>query len=277
MPPGGDHAKERKILDEDIGEGDRLGRVQSLVRAFGLLDTLAKSGDGLTLTEIASVVKLPRSTAHRLLTTMDALRYVEFDNRTNRWMIGVQAITLGSAFVHIRDIGRLGRPIMRSLMIDSNEVVNIGVSDQTSVRYVGQVRPLGVQRDAADNGTTLPMHTTASGKVLLAHWADDQLSSFLRKQTLVRRTRSSIVEERELVRQLAEIRTRGYAVDDQENSMGRRCVAVPVFNCHRQVRASLSITGGIARMPDSRLAALGHSLAGAAARMTSTIGSVFAA
>ena len=264
-------------MDEDIGEGDRLGRVQSLVRAFGLLDTLAKSDDGLTLTEIASVVKLPRSTAHRLLTTMDALRYVEFDNRTNRWMIGVQAITLGSAFVHVRDIGRLGRPIMRSLMIDSNEVVNIGVSDQTSVRYVGQVRPLGVQRDAADKGTTLPMHTTASGKVLLAHWADDQLSSFLRKQTLVRRTSSSIVEEHELVRELAEIRARGYAVDDQENSMGRRCVAVPVFNCHRQVRASLSITGGIARMPDSRLAALGHSLAGAAARMTSTIGSVFAA
>src|ERR1700691_3299017 len=91
-----------------------LGHVQSPVRAFHLLDLLTDHDGGLSLTEIAKLVDLPRSTAHRLLTTMLALRYVEFDNKTHRWMIGIQAFRIGKAFSQVRDLARLGRPIMRS-------------------------------------------------------------------------------------------------------------------------------------------------------------------
>jgi IclR family acetate operon transcriptional repressor len=259
------------------GEDDRLGRVQSLVRAFGLLDALAKHDDGLTLTEVAKLAILPRSTAHRLLTTMDALRYVEFDSSTNRWMIGVQAFALGSAFVQVRDLGRLGRPIMRSLMIEANEVVNIAVSDTEGVRYVGQVRPVDQRAGTCQPGIHLPMHTTASGKVLLAHWNSPELDSFLDGRPLARRTYSSIVEKNALVSQLGQIRTQGFAIDDEENSTGMRCVAAPVFDRNNRVRASLSISGSIARLPDQRLNTLGRSLAAAARRMSEDIGAVLAA
>ncbi len=258
-------------------EGDRLGRVQSLVRAFGLLDTLAKHDDGLTLTQVAALAKLPRSTAHRLLTTMAALRYVEFDPANNCWMIGVQAFALGSAFVQVRDLGRLGRPIMRSMMVEANEIVNIAVSDTEGVRYVGQVRPIDQRASTCQPGTHLPMHTTASGKVLLAHWKPTELDSFLQGRPLARRTYASIVEKSALVLQLDQIRSRGFAIDDQENSTGMRCVAAPVFDRNNRVRASLSISGSITRLPDQRLNTLGHSLAAAARRMSEDIGAVLAA
>jgi hypothetical protein len=77
-------------------EDGLLGRVQSLVRAFGILDELAKS-DHMTLSDLSRAVGLPRSTTHRLLTTMEALRYVAFDRRKNGWSVGVQAFTVGTA------------------------------------------------------------------------------------------------------------------------------------------------------------------------------------
>ena len=258
-------------------DDDRMGRVQSLVRAFGLLDALVLHDEGLTLTEIARRVGLPRSTTHRLLTTMDALRYVEFDPETSRWMIGMQAFALGSAFVQVRDLGRLGRPIMRSLMLEANEVVNIAVPDQAGVRYVGQVRPVADHAAPRAAGDRLPMHTTASGKVLLAHWDLPRLDEFLRSASLARKTGGSIVEKHALVRQLEQIRGRGFAIDDQENAMGTRCVAAPVFDHNGRVKASLSISGSVSRLRDGRLDALGRALAGAAKRMTDDVGGVLAA
>lgn len=265
---------EGSTLDAD---DDRMGRVQSLVRAFGLLDALVLQDDGLTLTDIARRVGLPRSTTHRLLTTMDALRYVEFDSATNRWMIGMQAFALGSSFVQTRDLGRLGKPIMRSLMLDANEAVNIAVPDQAGVRYVGHVRPVADHAARRASGDHLPMHTTASGKVLLAHWDAPQLDRFLCSNPLPRKTGGSIVEKDALVRQLEQIRVRGFAVDDQENALGTRCVAAPVFDHNRRVKASLSISGSVTRLCNARLESLGRSLTAAAKRMTDDLGGVLAA
>lgn len=83
---------------------DGLGCVQSLVRAFGVLDELSKTS-GLTLTEVANRVRLPRSTTHRLLTTMQALKYVRFDRDTSHWLIGVQAFNVGAAFAEGERLG----------------------------------------------------------------------------------------------------------------------------------------------------------------------------
>jgi len=259
------------------GQGDRLGRVQSLVRAFGLLDKLAAHDCGLTLTEVARMVKLPRSTAHRLLTTMAELRYVEFDNPTSKWMIGVQAFALGSAFVQSRDIGRLGKPIMRSLMLETNEVVSIGVSEETGVRHIARAWPHGEANGADRRGARMPMHTTASGKVLLANWSPDERDHFLRSHPLPHRSHGHVIERNTLVLQLEEIRARGFAIDDQDHAPGMRCVAAPVFDHNRRVKASLSVSGSIERLTDSRLLSLGRTLAAAAGRMTDDIGAVLAA
>ena len=267
-----DDSDENERLDNG-----RLGRVQSLVRAFGMLDLLAANDEGLTLTEIANLVKLPRSTAHRLLTTMSSLQYVEFDPISNHWLVGVRAFTVGNAFAQTRDLVRLGRPIMRVLLIEARETVNMSVIDSGGVRIMAQLEPMRMGRTLARPGRHLPIHTTASGKAMLAYWNSGELNDFLDSAALAAHTSFSITKPSALVKQLTEIRERGFAVDDQEHTKGVRCVAAPIFDSNEAPRAALSISGPIERLTDKRLTKLGATLVLAARQMTVDIGGHLAA
>jgi IclR family acetate operon transcriptional repressor len=258
----------------DAGErredGELLGRVQSLVRAFGVLDELANN-DGASLSEIARKVALPRSTVHRLLTTMEALQYVEFDRRSHLWSIGVQAFTVGAAFVQTRDLGQLGRSIMRSLMTEVHHSVNIAVREGAGMCYVGQVAATGIRKTLVKPGSCLPMHTTASGKVLMAHWEQTQLERFLDRRKLTRPTAKSIVDHDRVREELALVRQRGYAIDDEEQSDGLRCVAAIVLDRYGLPKASLSISDTAARLDDQRIDEIGPSLMLAARQLSREI------
>ncbi len=262
--------------DHDDATDDRLGRVQSLVRAFGVLDELSKA-DGLTLSEIARLAKLPRSTTHRLLTTMEALNFVAFDRDTNNWAIGMKAFTVGAAFAHARDLGKLGRPIMRGLMQELHHSVNIAVPEKQGMCYVGQVETSGVRQTAARPGACLPMHTTASGKVMMAHWSPPELDRFLARTELIARTERSITDLDQIRGELSNVRQRGFAIDDEEHAPGLRCVAAVVLDRYGAPRASLSISDVISRLKRESLDGIGQSLVLAARQMTSEIGTQLAA
>jgi len=256
-------------IREELEEG-ALGRVQSLVRAFGLLDELAKS-DSMTLSDLARTVSLPRSTAHRLLTTMEALRYVAFDRTTNRWSVGVQAFTVGAVFAQTRDLGKLGRSIMRSLMAEVNHCVNIAVPEGRGICYVGQVAQNGFRPTAARPGAVLPLHTTASGKALMAHWTRQEFDDYVAHASLKGRTSRSIVDADRLRRELATIRDRGYAMDDEEYDAGLRCVAAMVHDRHGLPKGALSVSDRSSRLARTRLDELGPTLVMAAQQMSSEI------
>ena len=243
-----------------------LGRVQSLVRAFGILDELAKRTS--TLQELARALDLPRSTTHRLLTTMEALRYVAFDRRTRCWTIGVQAFTVGAVFAQTRDLGHLGRSIMRSLASELRHCVNIAVPEGPGICYVDQVAAEGCPQTAARPGVILPLHTTASGKVVMAHWSTFELDRYLDRTALAARTERSIVDESLLRPELALIRERGFAIDDEEHEQGLRCVATVVLDHAGAPRGALSISDRSSRLARSRLGELGPSLIVAARQLT---------
>jgi IclR family transcriptional regulator, acetate operon repressor len=251
-----------------------LGRVQSLVRAFGLLDELAKN-DSMTLSELARTASLPRSTAHRLLTTMEALRYVAFDRATNRWSIGVQAFTVGAVFAQTRDLGKLGRSIMRSLVSQVQHSVNIAVPEGRGVCYVGQVAGAGAHRTAARPGALLPLHTTASGKVIMAHWTRQEFDRYVARIPLQGGTAHSIVDADRLRGELTAIQERGYAVDDEEHERGLRCVAAMVHDRHGMPQGALSISDCASRLGRARLDDLGPTLVLAAQQMSSEISAQF--
>ncbi len=247
------------------------------MRAFGILDALAGVDEGMTLTQIAKLVELPRSTAHRLLSTMQALRYVRFDKATNRWAIGVQAFTVGAAFAQTRDLAKLGRSIMRSLMIDAKETVNMSVMQGDGVCYVAQLRATDRAAAPARLGGKLPVHTSASGKAMLAFLPELEIDDFLASGRLVARTRQSITDAARLKSELASIRSKGFALDNEENTPEMRCIAAVVFDEAQRPHASLSISGSIGRLSDDRLDDLGRTLHAAARRMTAEIGGRVAA
>ena len=267
----GPYREDADVTDsrEELEEG-ALGRVQSLVRAFGLLDELAKS-DSMTLSDLARAVSLPRSTTHRLLTTMEALRYVAFDRATNRWSVGVQAFTVGAVFAQTRDLGKLGRSIMHSLMAEVNHCVNIAVPEGRGICYVGQVAQNGFRPTAARPGAVLPLHTTASGKVLMAHWTRQEFDDYVSRSALKGRTARSIVDADRLRGELATIRERGYAMDDEEYDAGLRCVAAILHDRHGMAKGALSVSDRSLRLTRSRLDELGPTLISAARQMSREI------
>lgn len=251
-------------------EDELLGRVQSLVRAFGLLDQLA-SCDGLGLSEISRAVGLPRSTAHRLLTTMEALRYVKFDRQTNLWSVGVQAFRVGAAFAQTRDLGEIGRGMIRSLMREVHHCVNVAVPEANGVCYVGQAVREGFRQTAARPGAVLPLHTTASGKIIMAHWSPVELDDFLERRSLQQRTAQTVVDSDRLRAELTVVRERGYAIDDEEHEPGLRCVAALVRGYGGSPYAALSISDRIASLQRGRLEELGPMLVTAAERLATTV------
>ena len=176
-----------------------------------------------------------------------------------------------------RDVARLGRPIMRCLMNDTGETVNIGNTTSEGLTYIAQVRPQSDSGTAAPTGAVMPLNTTASGKALLAFRTPAQIDRYLSETALDRGTGLAPATPGALTAELERVRGQGFAIDDQEHRAGIRCIAAPVFDRSGTARLSLSISGHAARLTDQRIARLSHILTGAAARMSSEIGGLLAA
>jgi len=248
------------------------GQVQVLSRAIAILNHVAVADHGLTLTEIAHWAGLPGSTTHRLLTSLEAERYVRFDGETRLWSVGVGAFIAGSGFLRTRDVVRMARPHMRTLMEQSGETVNLAIEDQGTAVYLAQVECREMMRSFARLGARVPLHCSGVGKALLAAMDGAGLKRVLERQGLSAATAHTLTSLPDLRADLDRIRARGFAIDDQEHAIGLRCVAAVVFNEHGDAACAVSLSGPMARITDARMDALGAFVREAAARITGDIG-----
>ncbi len=273
LPP--DSTEETRRSEVRIPSKESLrasGQVQSLSRALKLLNALSYYVQGLSLSEVAQEVGLPNSTAHRLLTTLQNERYVRFDNERSVWMIGVQAFRVGSTFVRSRDLVSIARPYMRRLMDQSGETVNLGILDRDEVVYLAQVETQKMMRAIAGPGGRAAIHCSGIGKALLAFMNVEDRDRLLGSLQMHRETAKTLTSGRALKDQLPTISGSGYAVDDEENAIGLRCVAGVIFNEHSEPLAGLSISGPTARLTDALLPSLGALVAGIANEITAELG-----
>jgi IclR family acetate operon transcriptional repressor len=248
------------------------GQVQSLSRALKLLNALSHHPQGLSLSEVAHHVGLPNSTAHRLLTTLQNERFVRFEADRSAWLIGVQAFRVGSAFVRSRDLVAIARPYMRRLMEQSGETVNLAIADRSEVVYLAQVETQKMMRAIAGPGGRAAMHCSGVGKALLAFSDAECAEKMLAQMQFHRETPGTLVTQADLRADLEKTARRGYAVDDEENAVGLRCVAAVIFDEHGGPLAALSVSGPTARLTDQRIPALGQAAAGIAAEITAELG-----
>ncbi len=248
------------------------GQVQSLSRALKLLNALSYYVQGISLSEVAQEVGMPNSTAHRLLTTLQNERYVRFDNERSVWMIGVQAFRVGATFVRSRDLVAISRPYMRRLMVQSGETVNLGMADRGEIIYLAQVETQKMMRAIAGTGGRAAMHCSGIGKALLAYMNEEDRGRTLDSLQFHRETANTITSVELFNRQIPDITRNQYAVDDEENAIGLRCVAGVIFNEFGEPMAGLSVSGPTARLTDARLPALGAMVSEVAAAITSEVG-----
>ncbi|GAB4228239.1 MAG: IclR family transcriptional regulator [Methyloligellaceae bacterium] len=247
------------------------GSVQSLDRALALLEHIAAE-DGLTLTDLAQRAGVAPSTAHRILTTLQAHDYVEHEDERGLWLIGVRAFEVGASFLRNRKLVGIGRSIMRELMENSGESVNLAIEDNGDVVFISQVESHHAIRAFHRPGSRGALHASSAGKAFLATCSNSTVRKMLHKTGMERFTDKTLVEPERLFEELETIRERGWAVDDEERTPGMRCIASPIYNEYGEAIACVSVSGPTVRMSDERLGELGPMVRRAAEKITRSIG-----
>ncbi len=229
--------------------------VQSVERALDILEFLSQSGGEVGVSEIGTNTDLTAGTAHRLLATLAARGYVHRNARTRRYGLGLKSLTM--AIAAKERIGTLARPFLEDLARASQETANLAVLEGNSTVYVEQAAPPNrMLRTFTEPGNRVPLHSTGTGKVLLAHQSPRLVDFIIDRAGLPRQSIGTITEPSQLRGELREIRRQGYAVDYEEQEEGVRCLAVPVFGPDRDVFAALSVSGPASRLRKDRLEGL---------------------
>lgn len=249
MQSGRDHMRNK---DSSINDIDESKTVQSVERALSIIEALADKGQPTGLGEIAEMVDLSPSTAHRLLNTLMVRGFVDQDS-DSRYRLGIKLFRIGNAASYALDIKEIAAPFMRQLLEQYNETVNMAILDNNQVVYIDQLESnnIVVVKMFAKTGSRGPAHCTGSGKVLLAGLKGEEVDRFLKTVELTRFTPDTIIDPEMMARELERVRRDGYALDMGERDEGVRCVAAPVKNHEGRVVAALSISGPSMRMTAS--------------------------
>ena len=224
--------------------------VQSVDRALSILETLARSGE-LGVTELAVGLDVHKSTAFRLVATLESHGLVEQTEDRGKYRLGVGLLRLAGATTARLDVVQEARPICRKLAADSGETVNIAVLSDRSVLYVDQVAGQSALQAHNWVGQHIPLHATSNGKVLLSGLSSDEVDNRLPR--LPSYTADTVTTRARLRRDLATVREQGYAVAVDELEVGLTAIAAPIRNAHGDVIASLSVSGPTFRLGDLRV------------------------
>ncbi|MEX5727391.1 IclR family acetate operon transcriptional repressor [Rhodovulum iodosum] len=245
--------------------------VRSLDRAMGILASLSET-NGLTLSELAERTGQSAPTVYRVLTTLQTRGIVESEEGAQRWHVGAGAFRIGSGFLRRTNVAERARGPMQALMRATGETANLGIENRDEVLFLTQVETHEAIRAFFPPGTKSPMHVSGIGKALLAFYPEARVTAIVAERGLHGFTALSITSEIGLKRDLARIRERGYAIDDQERAEGMRCVAAPIFNAYGEPVAGLSVSGPAFRMPVSEAGRIGAEVRRAADTVTAAIG-----
>jgi len=244
--------------------------VQSVTRSLDLLEALAAAGE-LGLVDLAKRTGLQPSTAHRLLATL-AERGYTLQGESGRYLLGYKILELAS-FVNARTthLRALARPYLASVQRITRETTTLSVLEPPNVVFLDQVEGTHSVRMFTQVGLGVPAHTSASGKVILAFQPAEVLAEFY-AGGLEKITARTIATRKELDAELARIRRRGYATDNEEHEEGVSCVAAPIFGFEGEVRAAISVSAPTQRVHSADTAELGELLTGRATEISVALG-----
>lgn len=204
------------------------------------------------ITEISETVGIGRSKVHRLLDTLRFLGFVEQDQTSKKYRLGLRTFELAAAAASRFDLGPGARQALQELVRITGETVNVGVLQGSEVLYVDNVRGFGPLRLEVEVGTRAPANCVAIGKAILAFESTEKVGQIL-AGPLSALTRNSITDAERLREELIRVKELGYAIDDEESFPGIRCISVPVFHYSGSPIAGIAVSGPAARLPVSSL------------------------
>ncbi|HYL62810.1 MAG TPA: IclR family transcriptional regulator [Candidatus Methylomirabilis sp.] len=219
-------------------------------RALTILEAVAHRRDGLTNSEISRKLSIPKSSASYILRTLERRGYLRRDAESGRYRLGLKILSLGGDAQSNLDLADVALPFMRSLVERVHLTSHLAVLDQGEAVYIEKVEAPGFFKVNTWVGRRMFLHSTSVGKVLLAWLPRHDVEAILRQQGMKKRTPKTITAVSRLLADLELVRERGYGVDDEENSVGARCLGAPIFDPAGNVAAALGVSGTIAQVDE---------------------------
>jgi len=225
-------------------------RVPSLERVLLVLETLARTPQGLTLMELAGSLKIPKAGAFRMITTLLYHNYVNRNDTTGRITLSRKILALGNSTICQYNMNEAALPYMRSLRDDTGETVQLN----THIGYEGvvleQVPSIHEIRIVVDPGTRFGLHCSAPGKAILAFLPAKEREQIIEEMPFPRHSPATITNPGEFRKELGRVRRLGYGTDHSEGIVvGLHCVSAPVLDQHAYPVGALTVTAPAARMP----------------------------
>jgi DNA-binding IclR family transcriptional regulator len=245
------------------------GGVQSVDRAMRILEILARSGES-GVTDIAAALEVHKSTAFRLVATLEQHRLVEQVEGRGKYRLGVGLLRLAGATSARLDVVQEARPLCKQLASTTGETVNLATLSGNSALYLDQVAGSSALQSHNWVGQHIPLHATSNGKVLLAWLGGGELDRQLGK--LPTYTDRTVTSKAALRKELGRVREQGYAVAIDELEVGLTAISAPVRNAHGDVVCSMSVSGPTFRLKGDRVDELVPLLVEAADELSHRLG-----
>jgi DNA-binding IclR family transcriptional regulator len=228
--------------------------VQTLARGLLILEKLAEAQDGLGITELAELFEVDKGSMSRLVQTLSKYGFAEKDERTRKYFLGPQIVRLSRIVLTRMPLRETAKPYLQKLVDLTGECAHLAILAKGEALYLDQAESPSALRVTTGVGTLAPLHCTALGKILLA-FAGAPLPEKIQSYTI-----RTLTEPAALQHHLEQVRSLGYAIDDEEYSPGVRCIAVPVFDYHDRCVAAIGISGPTSRLPLENIAAVAKSV-----------------
>ena len=223
--------------------------VQTIERVSLILDILGQHTQGISVKELSEKVELPKGTTHRLLSSLVYFDFVSQDELTKNYHLGFKLVELGNLLINQLDFRNVARPFMLKLAEKTGETIHLVILDQNEALYIEKValNQTGLQM-MSRVGLRIPIHSSSVGKILAAYLAEDELDQIVKTSGLPRRTQNTITDRTKFKNHLQDVRDKDYAIDNEENEKGIRCVAAPIRDENGVVIAAMSISGPSIRL-----------------------------
>jgi len=244
----------------------------SVDRALSILEAVAHSTSGLNNSEISRWLKMPKSSASYILRALERRGYLQRDAGTKKYRLGLRLLDLSRGVLVAPDLREVALPALRHLAERTQLTTHLAILDQDQAVYIEKVEAPGFIKMDTWVGKRMEVHSTSVGKALVAYLPREQAEAIARSRGLKKRTPRTITALPAFLRELERVRAHGYAVDDEENSLGARCVGAPVFNSFGEVEASVGVSGAINQVTHKHLPAIAELVQEAARRISKQLG-----
>lgn len=232
--------------------------IQVADRLFLTLETLAQEG-AMGLQELSTKLNLNKSTTHRILNSLIYMGYVKQDPTTSKYRLSFKIWEIANQLLSKIDVVDVARPFIKKLVSSIEETVHLVQLDGNNCIYIDKVESYSnTIRMASNVGKSIPLYCSGVGKALLANMSDEKVESIWRQSEITRHTEHTITDFTEFMKEIELIRTLGYALDNEENEKGVRCMAVALTSQSGTPKYAFSISAPLSRMSDERIQTLSH-------------------